>query len=330
MQVSEARFIEKIRADYRRVICLKRPRTTRVSTRNALRICATHGVLRIVVEKSIDVEAKHQRLPGGQLMVQPAVEKERAIVSGNIEVSIGGQQESRERRRQEGRSILPRVVSRGKEESLVFDDWTTERSGHLLQRVRNVYRVDRLKRRRHDARGNRARAKTFGRKSLGLPIARANQKHAFAMKRVGAGFGDDVQRRTGSPAKLRRESVRQHVDFLNRAERHGRNRRLAAPTFVVVGAVKREGGGAARTYAGDEVSSVDKKISGAFSLPECGVEKRQRGRLAAEYRRLVNCRTVEPHANRYIRAHAFAGAEDCDLGFFRADAQCHLHRRGLA
>jgi hypothetical protein len=62
---------------------------------------------------------------------------------------------------------------------------------------------------------------------------------------VGARLGDDVHRRAGGPAELRRERVGQHGEFLDRAERHRCEHRLAAPAFVVAGPIEHNGRGAA-------------------------------------------------------------------------------------
>ena len=51
--------------------------------------------------------------------------------------------------------------------------------------------------------------------------------------------------------------------------------------------------------------------------------------LAAEDRRLVDLRAVEPAADLRIRAHAFGGAVDGDLRLLGADQELHLQGRGL-
>src|SRR5262249_24280551 len=131
------------------------------------------------------------------------------------------------------------------EEGLVLDDRPAERAGDLLQRIRNVYRIDSSERGGRNATRHGRWAEALGRKRLRLPVARTDHEQPFAVEAVRAGLGDDVQRGTGGPAVLGRKRVREHVDFLDGAERHGGDRRLAAPPFIVVRAVERERGGAA-------------------------------------------------------------------------------------
>src|SRR5262245_62848899 len=142
MQVSESRFVKKIRVNDHRVINLTGHRSSRVPARDARRVRAADGVLGIVVVKPIYVETGHQGLPRRELVVQPPVEEKLAVMTRVIEAPVRRQQEGRQGAREEGRSILPCVVSRGEEEGLVLDDRPADRAGDLLQRVRNVYRAD--------------------------------------------------------------------------------------------------------------------------------------------------------------------------------------------
>ena len=79
-------------------------------------------------------------------MVHAAVEKKLAIVTGVREIAISRQDKRRQIRRQKRGAVLSCVIRRYKEEGAVLDDWTTNRGGILLQRVRNVYRIDRAER----------------------------------------------------------------------------------------------------------------------------------------------------------------------------------------
>src|SRR5215470_9090611 len=74
MQISESRFVKKVRVNDHRVINLTRHRPSRVPARDARRVRAADGVLWIVVVKPIYVETAHQRLPRRELVVQPSVE----------------------------------------------------------------------------------------------------------------------------------------------------------------------------------------------------------------------------------------------------------------
>ena len=103
------------------------------------------------------------------------------------------------------------------------------------------------------------------------------------------------------------------ADFLHGAERHRRQHRLAAPAFVVAGAVEHVGRGAAAARTGNEVGRVDEQVAGALALAERRVEERQRGHLAAEDRRLVDRRAVEADADLRVGAHALVRAEDSDF-----------------
>ena len=177
-------------------------------------------------------------------MIQPAVEEELTIVARVVEVPVRRQQECRQRAGQERRSVLARVVGRGEEEGLVINNRPAKGAGVLVQLIRNVHRVDRGERAWWDATRRGLGAKVLYPKRLRLPAATGTeQKQSFAMKFVSAGLGGDVQRGTGSPTELGRERVREHVNFLDSAHRHGGNRRLATPALIVVRAVERERGG---------------------------------------------------------------------------------------
>src|SRR5262245_23368058 len=86
MQVSESRFVKKVRVNDHRVINLTGHGPSSVPARNARRIRAADGVLGIVVVKPIYVETAHQRLPRRELVVQPPVEEKLAVMTG---VEIG-------------------------------------------------------------------------------------------------------------------------------------------------------------------------------------------------------------------------------------------------
>ena len=93
-------------------------------------------------------------------------------------------------------------------------------------------------------------------------------------------------------------------DFLDRADRHGGQHRLAAPALVVARAVEHERGRAPAARAGDEVGGVDEQVASALALAERGIEERQRRDLAAEDRRLVDrsgCRAAGRSARRRAR-----------------------------
>ena len=96
------------------------------------------------------------------------------------------------------------------------------------------------------------------------------------MKIVRAGLRDDVQGGAGGPAEFGRERIREHVDFLYSAERHGGYGSLATPPFIIVSAVERHGCLAASADARDEVCLVDEEIARALCLPECRIQKRER------------------------------------------------------
>src|SRR5207247_190957 len=106
-------------------------------------------------------------------------------------------------------------------------------------------------------------------------------------------------------------------------------RRLAAPRFIVVGAVERDRGLTASTHAGDEVRRVDEEVTCALRLPERRIKQRQRRYLAAQDRRLVYLRAVEPPADLRVGTHAFSRAENGDLYGLGADKELHLQGRGL-
>ena len=76
---------------------------------------------------------------------------------------------------------------------------------------------------------DRRRAEVLGRERLRLHVAGTAQDTALAVQAVGAGLGDDVQRGAGGPAEFGGERVREHRHFLNGAQRHGGDHRLAAP-----------------------------------------------------------------------------------------------------
>src|SRR6266436_8274650 len=95
MQVCEPRFIEQVRANDRSVISLSRPGASRILASDAWRTGAAHGVLRIVIEKAIDVHAKHQDLVRREFVIQPSVEEELPIMTRVIQVSIRRQDKRR-------------------------------------------------------------------------------------------------------------------------------------------------------------------------------------------------------------------------------------------
>src|SRR5262245_18523119 len=86
MQVSESRFVKKVRVNDHRVINLAGHGPSSVPARDARRVRAADGVLGIVVVKPIYVETAHQRLPRCELVVQPPVEEKLAVMTG---VEIG-------------------------------------------------------------------------------------------------------------------------------------------------------------------------------------------------------------------------------------------------
>src|SRR5262245_66376450 len=115
MQVSESRFVKKVRVNDHRVINLAGHGPSRVPSRDARRVRSADVVLWIVVVKPIYVETAHQRLPRRELVVQPPVEEKLAVMTCVVEAPARRQQKGRQRAREERRSILPRVVSRGEE-----------------------------------------------------------------------------------------------------------------------------------------------------------------------------------------------------------------------
>src|SRR5262249_13188097 len=160
-----------------------------------------------------------------------------------------------------------------------------------------------------------------GRELLRLPVAGADHEQSFAVQAVRAGLGDDVQRGAGGPAEFGRKGVRERRYFLDGAERHGGDRRLAAPPLIIGVAVEQYRGLAASAHARDEVRRIDEEVPCALRLAERRIEKRQRRRLAAEDRRLVNLGAVETAADLRICAHAFGGAVDDDLRLLGADQE---------
>src|SRR5215831_6766351 len=184
-----------MRVEYRCVICLKRPRTPRVIASNTRRACAAHRVLRIVVIETIDICSEHQVLVLSQLVVQPPIDQSLAVVTFVVETSVRRQYECRQSGREERRSILVCVVRRHKKEGLVFDDWPTNRSGYLLQRIRDVNRIDSPKCSWCNAGKYGRRTEIPGRKSFSLPVTRPEHIDCLAVKQVRAGFCDYVQRR---------------------------------------------------------------------------------------------------------------------------------------
>src|SRR5258705_7168491 len=97
MQVGKSGLIKKTGAKDRSVIDLSCPRPPRVSACDAWCVRTANGVLRGVVEKSIDVHSKHQVLVRCELVVQPTVEEELTVVTCVIETSIPRQHEGRQR-----------------------------------------------------------------------------------------------------------------------------------------------------------------------------------------------------------------------------------------
>src|SRR5262249_13841540 len=146
MEISISSLVEEMRVEDHCVICLKRPRTPRVISSNTRRACAAHRILRIVVIEAVNICSQHQILVLSQLMVQPPIDQSLAVVTFVSEMSICGQHESRQRGREERCSILMCVVRRHKKEGLVFEDWPTNRSGNLLERIGNIHWVDGLER----------------------------------------------------------------------------------------------------------------------------------------------------------------------------------------
>src|SRR5436190_2486145 len=74
VEVSDPRFIEKVRAQHPRIAYVARHRTARVLAGDTWRACPGHGVVWIGVVKPIDVRSYHQGLARRDLVVQPAVE----------------------------------------------------------------------------------------------------------------------------------------------------------------------------------------------------------------------------------------------------------------
>src|SRR5437867_7010631 len=132
------------------------------------------------------------------------------------------QQKGRQRAREERRSILTRVISRGEKEGLVLDNWPANRAGKLLQCIRDVHGVDSLECGGRDAASHGRWAEALGREGLCLPAtAGTDQYQSFTVKFVRAGLGDDVQCGSRGPAEFGRERVREDRYFLDSTDRHG-------------------------------------------------------------------------------------------------------------
>ena len=304
-------------------------RAPRVLARDARRARAGDGVIWVGVVEPIDVDAEHQRLGRRDLVVQPAIEESLLVIADIREVAVCRQHKRRQCVREKRRPVLARVVRRGKQKGLIRDERRADRAGVLVQLVRNVRGVDGRERGRCDATRDRRCAEAVGAERRRLPAAGPGHIQSLTVHVVGAGLGDDVQRGASGPAELGGKRVRQHRDFLDGAERYGGKRRLAAPPFIVVGAIEHEGGSAPAAAAGDEVGRVDEEVASAFALTKRGVEQRQRRDLAAQDGRLVDGRAVESAADRRVSAHTLRRAVHGDFGLLGADEQLDLQRRRL-
>ena len=242
MQVGKTSLVEEMRVENRRVIELSRPCPPSIAARDAWRARAANRVLRVVIVKPIDVRSEHQGLVRGELVIKPRIDERLSIVTFEVEMAIRRQHESRQTGREERRSILPCVVSRCEKEGFVLDDRPADRAGVLFKRIRNLHRADRPERGWQQAAQYGRRAEVGVRKRLRLPITRTDHEQSFAVQYVRAGLGDDVQCWARGPAEFGRKRVRKDRKFLHRADRHGRDRSLAAPPLIVVRAVQREGG----------------------------------------------------------------------------------------
>ena len=118
-----------------------------------------------------------------------------------------------------------------------------------------------------------------------------------------------------------------HREFLDGADRHRCEHRLAAPAFVVVGAVEHERRGAAAAAAGDEIGRVDEQIAGALALAERRVEQRQAwspcGRESASRR---SSPVSSRRADLRVGAHALSRAVHRHFSFAAARHQLHAAR----
>src|SRR5262245_45349808 len=81
MQVSESRFVKKVRVNDHRVIDLAGYGPSSVPARDARRVRAADRVLGVVVVKPIYVKSRHQRLPRREFVIQPSVEEKLAIMT---------------------------------------------------------------------------------------------------------------------------------------------------------------------------------------------------------------------------------------------------------
>ncbi len=127
-QIREPSLIQKSRTQDPRVIDLSRPGFPRVAARHAGRVGAAHRVLRIVVVKLVHVRPQHQRLVRGELLVQTPVNQCLPIMARIGKVPIRRQHEGGQGTRKICRAVLPSVIACRKEESLIFDQCSANRS----------------------------------------------------------------------------------------------------------------------------------------------------------------------------------------------------------
>src|SRR5262249_55581822 len=113
-------------AEHCRVIGLKGPRAPRVIARHTRRAGAAHGILRVVIEESVHVEAEHHILAGRETMVDTAIEQLLTVISGVREIPIRWQNERRQRVRKERGAVLPGIVIGDKKEGLVLNEPSAE------------------------------------------------------------------------------------------------------------------------------------------------------------------------------------------------------------
>src|SRR5205085_5160151 len=88
MQICKPRLIKKICLQRGRMVDLSCPCASRVPPRHAWRARTAHRVLWIVVIKPIEVYSEHQRLPGGELVVQASIEEPLAVMTGVGKIAI--------------------------------------------------------------------------------------------------------------------------------------------------------------------------------------------------------------------------------------------------
>ena len=291
---------------------------------------AADGVLRVVVIEPVHIGAEHEGLAGGEFVIETGVDEGLAVVAGDIEAAIGGEDEGGEGGGEEGGAVLAGVIGGGEEEGSVLDERAAGGAGELLERIGNVDGADVGEAGRGDAGGDGGRAVAFGGERAGLHGAGAVHVEGFAVELVGAGFGDDVDGGAGGPAELGGEGVGEDGHFLDGTDGDGGNHGLAAPGFVVIGAIKGDGGLAAAADAGDEIGGVDEEVAGAFGLAEGSVEERERSYFSAEDGGLVDAGGIETLAELGVGADAFDGAEDGDFGLGCADGEFNAESGGFA